>query len=356
MKKIAVLYPFGDIGHPSTGGQVYDNRLFNVIKEAGYELHIIDDNELGRKKGESILKLPLRILARLRTFSKSKVLIFNTSLFPYYILPFFFFKLLFPRLNLLGIHHHFRFQEQVGWRRKFYKFLEFVHLKQCTYVINPCPYTRDVLLKYWSKGRVVELENSFDISTREISSYQPFKLLYVGSVYERKGIIYLLEALSMLSEDKRNKIVLDVVGGMDEQSEYVKGLRQFVDEKKLANIVNFRGRVSDEELELYYKNAYVFVFPSLLEGYGLVIIEAMSYGLPVIAFNNSAMPYSIKHGENGLLAQNKNSQSLSECIIELIDNPGLHRKIAKIAKQYSEHVYSYAQFKYDAIKFLHFID
>lgn len=65
-------------------------------------------------------------------------------------------------------------------------------------------------------------------------------------------------------------------------------------ENGLEDVVSFSGRVSDEELRNYYSKAYCFVLPSLLEGYGMVLIEAMSYGLPVIAFNNSAIPFTLR--------------------------------------------------------------
>lgn len=73
----------------------------------------------------------------------------------------------------------------------------------------------------------------------------------------------------------------------------------------LEDVVTFVGRISDEELKSYYSRAYCFVFPSLLEGYGMVLIEAMSYGLPVIAFDNSAIPFTVKNDRNGILVRIK---------------------------------------------------
>lgn len=352
MKKITVLYLGGDIGHPTTGGQVYDYRFFNIIAKQNITIDFINDKTLGRCKNESVLKLPFRLISKLKLLAKNKILIFNTALFPYYIIPFYLLKIFYPHLIILGIHHHFRFQEQKGIKRKIYKFLEFINLKECTWVINPCPYTRDILLKYWKNGRVVTLENSFDIIQKPTSIYEPYRLLYVGSVYERKGLIYLLEALSLIPEGKRHLVVVDIVGGIDESSEYVKSLRRFVKDHKLENNVIFHGRVSDEELKEYYTKAYAFVLPSLLEGYGLVIIEAMSYGLPVIAFNNSAMPYTIQHEYNGLLAKDKDVVSLSQSILRLLDQPDLHMELATNAKEYSKKAYSVKQFRDDCMRFI----
>lgn len=352
MNSISILCPNVELGNPKTGGHVYDFRFFDVIQEMKLDPVFFDDRALGRKQNETLKKLPIRILSNLKKLASNNIIIFNTSLFAYYILPFFLLKLLYPRLRLIGIHHHFRFQEHQGFKRKLYKFLEFTNLKQCYTVINPCPYTRDVLLQNWKNGRVVTLENSFDSEPKEMSSHKKYKFLYVGTVYQRKGIMYLLEAINLIPAAQRDSITVDIVGSLNETSLYVKNLRKYISDNHLEGIINLRGRVSDKELQNYYSNAYAFILPSLLEGYGLVIIEAMSYGLPVIAFNNSAMPYTIKHESNGLLADNKNSESLKDNILRLIHDQTLYNKLSENAHSFSKNVYSTKEFKKDAAKLI----
>lgn len=352
MKSITVLCPKVVLGKPLTGGHVYDFRFFNSLKENGVEIDFFDDAALGRPQKETLIKLPIRILRNFRKLSRNKMLVYNSSLFPYYLVPFILFRIFYPNLKLVGIHHHFRFQEHRGWKRKLYKFLELTVLKQSYTVINPCPYTRDVLLKNWKKGRVVTLENSFDTTPKPLSSYTKYKFLYVGTVYQRKGIMYLLEAINALPEDKKKEITVDIVGNLDETSQYVKDLRTYITEHHLENSVYLRGRVSDEELQKYYSEAYAFILPSLLEGYGLVIVEAMAYGLPVIAFNNSAMPYTIKHEYNGLLADDRNSSSLRDQILRLMNDGTLHRRLATNARDFSKAVYSREDFERDATKLI----
>ena len=93
------------------------------------------------------------------------------------------------------------------------------------------------------------------------------------------------------------------------------------------DVVTFVGRISDEELKSYYSRAYCFVFPSLLEGYGMVLIEAMSYGLPVIAFDNSAIPFTVKNDRNGILVRDKNILDLKKSILKLCVDTDYHRKL-----------------------------
>ena len=85
--------------------------------------------------------------------------------------------------------------------------------------------------------------------------------------------------------------------------------------------------MSDERLNLFYEQAEIFTFPSLLEGYGIVLVEAISRGVPIVAFNNSAMPYTIEDGVNGLLASDRSALSLANKIKELSGNDKLRLKL-----------------------------
>ena len=104
-------------------------------------------------------------------------------------------------------------------------------------------------------------------------------------------------------------------------------LRNLIKKYKLDNNVIFHGRVDDEIKETLLSNASMFVFPTLNEGFGMVIIEAMGHGLPVVAFNNSAIPYTVKDNWNGVLVNNKDSLDLANKIAELINNKQLLKKL-----------------------------
>ena len=77
----------------------------------------------------------------------------------------------------------------------------------------------------------------------------------------------------------------------------------------------------------------MFVFPSLLEGYGIVILEAMNCGLPVVAFDNSAMPYTIRDGINGILVKNRNTKELAAKLKLVLGDDSFYRQIADGAKK-----------------------
>lgn len=104
-----------------------------------------------------------------------------------------------------------------------------------------------------------------------------FDLLFVGNIIETKNVLFLIELMSELKQ--YSDIQLKIIGGGPKLEEY-----KLIKEKyKLTNI-HFIGTIPKVETTEYYKNSHVFVFPSLREGSPTVILEAMNFGLPVIAF------------------------------------------------------------------------
>ena len=171
---------------------------------------------------------------------------------------------------------------------------------------------------------------------KEFSIYEEYEkgnLLYVGTIEERKGLMYLICALEIILKKKSDfKFHLYIVGKVTEQSYYQDILRK-IEEIGIKDKVSFLGRVSDEELNNCYKKAEIFVFPSLLEGYGIVLVEAMRNGLPIIAFNNSAIPYSITDGVNGLLVEDKDCHSYADKILEIYGNLSFRKLLQEGMKE-----------------------
>ncbi len=118
------------------------------------------------------------------------------------------------------------------------------------------------------------------------------KVLFVGEINQRKGIYQILEAAKELQPEG---VEFNLIGtGMELAPELYKPYEQ---------CANFLGRVSFEKLQEMYGTSHIFVFPSMGEGFGLVIPEALSSGLPVIASKNCAGPDVIKDGYNGFVIE-----------------------------------------------------
>jgi glycosyltransferase involved in cell wall biosynthesis len=107
-------------------------------------------------------------------------------------------------------------------------------------------------------------------------------LLFVGPLTERKNIKSLLTSTHLLTKQLDQKIELRIAGKGPQENE----LRRYVDELGMSSSVTFLGHVSDNsELAAEYQSADCFVFPSLLEGFGMVVVEALACGTPVAASN-----------------------------------------------------------------------
>uniref|UniRef100_A0A915JS43 Glycosyl transferase family 1 domain-containing protein n=1 Tax=Romanomermis culicivorax TaxID=13658 RepID=A0A915JS43_ROMCU len=146
-------------------------------------------------------------------------------------------------------------------------------------------------------------------------------VLYVGRFEERKGIKQLITAFGnarkFLSRSKDLRLVL--VGGDPSEIEYHK-IRKFLEHSEVWQFSTLAGRVSHDRLPEYYAAAHVTVIPSLYEPFGLVAIESMRMGTPVIASAVGGLPYIVDQGRNGLLVPANDTQALSQAIVAMLDD------------------------------------
>jgi len=158
-------------------------------------------------------------------------------------------------------------------------------------------------------------------------------LLCVANIRKNKGQEYLIEALSILSE---KKIKLTLVGHIKDEVYY----RRLLDKIKnmgLEGKVDFHGFLIENKLAEAYKNADIFVLPTLLEGFGMVLVEAMSHGLPIVASNVGGIPEIIDDGDNGLLVPAASPGELAKAIKKLIEDKDLRIRLGENAfKKYGQ--------------------
>ncbi len=159
---------------------------------------------------------------------------------------------------------------------------------------------------------------------KEIENYrlsQP-KLLIVGGNIQRKGLPTLMEALRLLQEDYPD-IKLQIVG----KNQNIDKMKKMAKRLNIHDLTEFVGWVHPEKIQKYYKDASVFVMPSLMEGFGLVFLEAMAKGLPVIGGNVGGIPELIEDGKNGLLVTPRDPISLRNKIESLLKDKTLRRTL-----------------------------
>ena len=144
-------------------------------------------------------------------------------------------------------------------------------------------------------------------------------VLHVGTLQPRKNLRVLLDALSGLS---RPDVHLVLVGGKGWNYEEI--FRR-VESLGLASRTHFAGYAADADLPLWYGAASVVGFPSLYEGFGLPILEALACGTPVVAANSSSLPEA--GGDVALYFDPHDADELAECLAIALDDPQLIRQV-----------------------------
>ncbi len=166
-----------------------------------------------------------------------------------------------------------------------------------------------------------KLIRDLDKLTPTLKKYKiekPF-LLYTGVWRSHKNLPRLIEAFGILKREKRLDIQLVITGKPDPLHPEVK---ETVKNLQLQEDVIFPGVVSEEELIHLYNAASIFVFPSLYEGFGLPVIEAMSCGTPVAASNKSSIP-EVCGKDNAVFFNPKSTREIAESITMLYKNVDL---------------------------------
>lgn len=147
------------------------------------------------------------------------------------------------------------------------------------------------------------------------------KVLFVGTLSQQKGLSYMFESW----ERFHNKIDLTVVGAGD------------IDEcpimKEYLSSVNYLGTLFHDEILKIMSSQDVLIFPSLFDGFGLVVTEAMSQGTPCIVSDRSCGPDIITNGYDGWIIEAGSTESISRVLKSIIDNPDLLQEFGERAKK-----------------------
>jgi len=155
-------------------------------------------------------------------------------------------------------------------------------------------------------------------------------VLCVAGMDPSKNVKSLISAFSKLPPEIRSQHHLVLVGDVKRKNE----LQQFIFEQRVAEQTVFTGIVSDLELVALYQQASVFVFPSLYEGFGLPVLEAMACGCPVITSNASSLPEIV--GKAGVLVNPRNPGELVEAMARVLTDTSLALTFRKMGREQAQ--------------------
>ncbi|RKY41004.1 MAG: hypothetical protein DRP85_07380 [Candidatus Makaraimicrobium thalassicum] len=152
-------------------------------------------------------------------------------------------------------------------------------------------------------------------------------ILAVGRVDKRKNYSILIKAIKIVT-DKKKDIKCYIVGTIDYPS-YMKELKNTIKREKLEKHIEFLGYMPEKELDKIYRKSKIFYLPSKHEMFGIVFAEAMTYGLPIISSNSTAIPEVV--GNAGILLDANDYHSHANAIINLLEDKTQYKSLRKNA-------------------------
>jgi colanic acid/amylovoran biosynthesis glycosyltransferase len=203
-------------------------------------------------------------------------------------------------------------------------------VRDADFVVCVSDYGRSQLMalvdeEHWRKIRVVRC--GVDVTAVPAHGHRsangPPAVLAVGRLVPIKGHGVLIEAIARLAGSGES-VTATIVGDGPRRA----ALERLAQQLGIANLITFAGTVGQDDIGHYYKSADVFCLPSFVEGLPVVLLEAMVFGLPVVASHITAIPELVEDGRSGLLVPPGRADLLADALQSLLADPGRRAELA----------------------------
>jgi glycosyltransferase involved in cell wall biosynthesis len=161
-------------------------------------------------------------------------------------------------------------------------------------------------------------------------------VLTVAKLYPRKGLDVLLRAIHLLKQSHQGFRFVIVGDGPEEDR-----LKNMATELGIASMVVFAGDVKNDVVPALFKRCAFFALSSRVEPFGIVLLEAMTFGKAIVATTAGGIPEFVQDGHNGLLIPVEDHQALAECIQKLLVDKELRERIGRNGRMVVEEQYDY---------------
>ena len=324
-----------------SGGYLYDRMLVEYLRRQGDHVEIISlpYQNYGQHLGHNISRALYHRLSAARLDILLQDELNHPSLF-----------WLNRRLRkhvdypIIAIVHHLRFLEARGaGENQFYRWIEQFYLAGVDGFICNSQTTRTAIQDLAGTGKRTivaypggnRLGNTITFEQISVRAQKPgpLQIIFVGNLIERKRLHILLDALTQLSPQNWD---LDVVGSLTTDPLYVEYIRQQIVRNGLKEKVNLAGALNDAELAIRLTHSDILIVPSSYEGFGIVYLEGMGFGLPAIASTAGAAGEIITHSQNGFLVPPDDPQALAHHIQILSEDRTCLLQMSMAARQHYE--------------------
>jgi len=212
------------------------------------------------------------------------------------------------------------------WRRYFISLIN-LGMDSKTQIITTSKYSKNNLIKIFKKtNKINHIYQTFRyFKAKDIPLIIPENyILHIGSFEKRKDLMTLLKAFHFL-EKENLKLVLAGAQVLNGNKKVIKKVNKYILKNNLTEKVILPGFISKEEAKVYYKNASIYVFPSLDEGFGIPILEALSFSIPTIC---SDIEVFKEIGNNSVeFFKSGDPNSLASKITRLLDDEDARKKL-----------------------------
>ena len=335
---------YGLSPNSDAGGEIYDEQILKGLANRGHKIEIILPYQKPYATGQHnwcVHRLPLpfihysylfnlAIIPRLLSIYKKtgfRVLRVHS---PYYVgLGAFLFKKIFaPRTKLVATYFHL--EKRVG-----FNLIDSWLIRKWDGIITVSQFTKEAIVKKYGldKSKITVIYpgtgDNFPINYREKtvkSEKENPQAVFCGLLIKRKNIGFLLK---IAREIKDENFKLFIIGRGPER----KKLERQAKKMGLEDKVTFTGYLNDQEKTKIIKSSDVFLFPSLMEGFGMAPLEAMSLGVPAIVSNRGALPEAAGKGATVL---DLDVDLWAKEVVKIWKNPELKTKLSQKARKRSE--------------------
>lgn len=226
--------------------------------------------------------------------------------------------------NISIVHHLHSSEDHPGWQMKLYRWVErrylhtidgFIYNSQTTQqaveTLAGSPYPAIVAPP---AGDLFQPAISPDDIQARAQQKGPLKLIFVGNIIPRKGLHTLLAALAEIPEDTA---ALTIVGKPTVNRRYTNSILEQLKESNLEKHVRFLGQLSQAHLAAEIRSHHLMVMPSSYEGFGIVYLEGMGFGLPAVGTTSGGAREIITHGQDGYLITSGDQTMLGRLLLDL---------------------------------------
>ncbi len=348
-QKIKVAVDTRDLQIAASGARSYLESVISEFKKSNtdFTFYFLETNRKAYTGNRILLKLGEQIryfywkqiqLPRKARQLKCEIIFCSDFMVPYYS----------HGIKTIPVFHDAFFWEYPQHYNKYWLFL-FKQLglaaaKKASFVVTPTLYTRAQLSKYTS----IPLEKMIAVNeapkTIQPSINEPASnlvasilntdyVLHVGTFEKRKNLPSLIKAFKIVKENGLPHLKLVLVGKASNKItlDDSKAIQDAIIQYQLQNDVILTGYLSDTMVEKLYQNAKLYAFPSINEGFGIPILEAFKYQVPVVISNNTCLPEVA--GMAAIAFDPYNTEDIADAILTVLSNPTIQEKYKQLGQE-----------------------